>query len=55
MWLRVDLRTVIKKTCVYQGFELCAQSMLTILSSIVNLIWGTYMIIHDEREFSLWQ
>jgi hypothetical protein len=38
MWLDVARTTIIEKTCVLKDNELCAQYMLPILGSIVNIL-----------------
>jgi hypothetical protein len=48
VWLRVGLRMDTKKTCVQKEIGLCAQILSAILSSIVNIIGGTYMIIQEK-------
>ena len=46
MWLDLAPRTDTKKTCVKKEIGLRAQNMITILSSIVNLIGGTSLTMH---------
>ena len=41
--LDVEVQNDTTKTCVSEEIELNAQSMLTILGSIVNMIVGTYV------------
>jgi hypothetical protein len=40
MWLGVDLRMEVKKMCLKEIGQ-CAENMLTILDSKVNMIGGT--------------
>ena len=54
MWLGVDLKSDTKKTC-WKEAGLCAQNMLTILGSVVNMKGGGgYMTIneHENLHFS---
>lgn len=53
VWLDVGLRMDTKKTRVQEEIRLCAQNLCAILSVIVNIIGGTYMIIQEKRESSL--
>ena len=55
VWVGVDLRTDTKKaSCVEKVIGLCLQKVVPILVSIViNIIGGIYMIILRERESSL--
>jgi hypothetical protein len=41
MWYSVAPRTNIKKTCVFKEIGFCAQNMIIVLDSIVNIIRGT--------------
>ena len=45
VWLHVDLRMDTKKTSFKEKIGLCAQNLLPILGSTVNLIRWTYMVI----------
>lgn len=47
--LGVGVRIDTKKTCVQTEIGLCAQNLSAILSSIVNIIGGTYMIIQEKK------
>ena len=53
MWLGVAPRMDAKKDLCLKEIGLCAQNMITILSSIVNMIGGTYMTTSRAHEYAL--
>ena len=44
--VKCDSRNAYQKGMSLKDIELCAQNMIIIISSLVNIIDGTYMIIH---------